>query len=144
MKDFVITVDEGVRIPKRAIPAGFGHGRPSAAAKYDAQLKALEVGKSFFLAGVTLKETNVLFNRAKAIGCPLKRGYTEDDEIYHTAGVRLERITVEEDAKRRRGPRKAPDAAAPAEDVDEFADAEAEADAHDNANREAPPDDDDL
>lgn len=60
------------------------------------QLKTMELGDSFFLAGVLRKDTRGMVNLGKKVGVFLIARYTEADEIYQQAGTRLWRVTEEE------------------------------------------------
>lgn len=56
------------------------------------QLKTMEMGDSFFLAGVLRKDTRGIVNLGKKVDIFLLARYTEADEIYQQAGTRLWRV----------------------------------------------------
>lgn len=104
-----LTVDHGVELPDRPVPALAG--RTSKYEGYKDALIALPIGDGFFLAGATLKDTNGLFNFAKTVDVQLARGVTENDTVYGVAGVRFQRITAAAAAARKRKPKDAPTSA---------------------------------
>ena len=104
----VITIDKGVAAPQ---VTRFGFGvRESKGAAFDADLKALRVGDSFFIADAVRKDTDFLIRRGKKLGIHLVARSVTKDEVYDKPGVRVGRVSAE-DAPKPRGPRK-PKAAA--------------------------------
>jgi hypothetical protein len=111
LDNLVITIDEGVPAPD-VVRFGFG-ARESKAAKFDADLKKLKIGSSFFIPNVERKDTDFLIRRGKKLGIYLVARSTKNDEVYNLPGVRIGRVS-EADAPKPRGPRKPKADAAPA------------------------------
>lgn len=60
------------------------------------KLKAMEIGDSFFLAGVERKNTRGVINLGKKAGVFLLPRYCEVDEIAQVAGTRIWRVEEHE------------------------------------------------
>jgi len=97
IKKVVITVDQDVDRPKaKRKPRGIDMTDPTVK-----QLQAMQVGDSFFLAGIEKKDARPLLALGKKLDVHLEARQLALDEIYQQAGVRVWRIDDSEVRTRR-------------------------------------------
>lgn len=84
-----ITIDPQTPLPTDDKPKGIYH-------VFLPSLQAMKIGDSFFREGETAEEVRGLMRYAKRNGIHLKAADLDEDDIYFTAGVRVERVSQDD------------------------------------------------